>query len=223
MLGKSFPMFFLFLLSYVKLVCHLQVPLTVTPEDQTSLRKQKAPAKRGRKPKPKASPKKKASLKSKPAKAKAKTKSKSSPHKPKTGAIKKTQKAQQPEGDSEVSPREEKPDRKKRSDTGAKRGRPKTTPADGKIYGCSRCRYAALGCTSCRNPDFKPRNRRVNGKDQAEVAEAVPAPEDPPASARRSRKKNADKSIQRPKDGEPVALLPRKSKKTKTQEPQDVD
>ena len=28
-------------------------------------------------------------------------------------------------------------------------------------YGCSRCRYAAKGCKTCKNPNFKPRSRRA--------------------------------------------------------------
>ena len=184
------------------------MPLKVTPDDQTTLRKQKAPARRGRKPKPKASPKKKASPKSKHAKAK----SKSTPQKPKTGAKRKNQEGKECEGDSELSPMEKKTERKKHSDTGAKRGRPKTTP-DGETYGCSRCRYAALGCKTCRNPKFRPRKRRGNCKGEAEVAEAGAAPEDPPASAPRSRKKIADKSIQKDKGGALDTLPPSRSKR----------
>ena len=29
-------------------------------------------------------------------------------------------------------------------------------------HGCPRCRYSATGCTSCRNPNYKPRNRNKN-------------------------------------------------------------
>lgn len=36
----------------------------------------------------------------------------------------------------------------------------KQNPDVEKVYGCSRCRYAKLGCKTCKNPNFKPRRRR---------------------------------------------------------------
>ena len=33
-----------------------------------------------------------------------------------------------------------------------------------KVYGCSRCRFAAKGCRTCKDPKFKPRGPRAQKK-----------------------------------------------------------
>ena len=35
-----------------------------------------------------------------------------------------------------------------------------TPESEAVTYGCSRCRYAAKGCKTCKNPNFRPRARR---------------------------------------------------------------
>lgn len=35
-----------------------------------------------------------------------------------------------------------------------------TPESEAVTYGCSRCRYAAKGCKTCKNPNFRPRRRR---------------------------------------------------------------
>lgn len=128
-----------------------QVDLTVTPGDQTALRKNQLPPRRKRKGKtPKASPAKK------PASKGTRTKDKGGDPKPVVS-----------EGDA------------KGNDAPKKRGRrPKTSaPANaetvedgGKRVGCSRCRYKS-GCVTCRNPDFKPRGPRQPKPNQSKKSQ----------------------------------------------------
>ena len=69
------------------------------------------------------------------------------PVKARRGRPKKVQDDKAPAPKSKVSPMKS---RKKRSPEKEK-----------KSYGCSRCRYAAKGCKTCKNPDFRPRGRRA--------------------------------------------------------------
>jgi len=74
-------------------------------------------------------------------------------------------------GDKPADPEPEVPaPPKKRGNT------PKNPPNGGKcgpeilaVYGCSRCRYAAKGCTTCKNPNFKPRKSRSAPKEVRDV------------------------------------------------------
>ena len=187
----------------------MQVPLTVTPEEQTHLRQQKAPAKRGRKPgaKAKASPKSnQKKVKEQGSKTRRLRKSKS---KQDMGTIK---------GDTPGSKRKKtkglKDDKNEESTkgkgSGGRRGRPPINTDDGQEYGCSRCRQAKLGCKTCRQPGFKPRGpRKKNSADCGTNAD-----KGEPAQPR----KRASKSARA--DGEKTPLS---RKRTKKYEIPDVD
>ena len=122
-----------------------EVPVTVTPEDQISNHKKaKANVRRGRKPK-----NEKTESKGKP---KAAPKSKGSKKNPK---VSDTAEPSAPEAAPEPKGRKRKQIEK------AQTSRKMTAQsAPEKTFGCSRCRYAALGCKTCRAPGFKPRGHR---------------------------------------------------------------
>jgi len=115
----------------------------VTPEQQAALRNTIAKERKGKKGRPpSATTKTKVAGKPK-AKPKAKSKSKGATQKPKTtGKVK---------GSKETKPPKKRPSRDL--------GDPEKSEGD-RTFGCSRCRYAKKGCTTCRNPAFKPRRRR---------------------------------------------------------------
>ena len=178
--------------------------MTVTPEEQTRLRQEKAPAKRGRKPKAKAT------AKASPKSHKGKVKESRS----KTGQLRKSKSKKHMdaiEGDTPGSKRKEtkglKGDKKGDSESnkgkgsgGKPRGRPPTNPDDGKEYGCSRCRHAKLGCKTCRQPGFKPRapRKKNNNADSGAHAEKgepeQPRPEQPRKRASKSAKADGEKA-----------------------------
>ena len=134
-----------------------EVKLTVKPEDQTTLRNQtKTTRKKGKgkgRGKVKATPVKSTKGKKgnddigEPPK-KRKKKSEGTP---------KSNKDEVEVGDeSEKRGKKIKKDPPKNSDGDAENG--------DKVYGCSRCRYAAKGCRTCKDPNFKPRGPRAPKK-----------------------------------------------------------
>lgn len=58
-----------------------------------------------------------------------------------------------------IIPSEPAPKRRARTKSVA-RSPPQSESADGRTFGCSRCRGTKTGCTTCRNPDYKPRAKR---------------------------------------------------------------
>lgn len=159
------------------------------PADQVALRKKKTPAKRGRKPKG-GRLNRLRSLKSKESVE---------------GVAKKRSKSKcVSAADSKSDPKEAK-----------RRGRPPQTvdSENGKTYGCSRCRYAALGCSTCRNPLFKPRPRKQKSTDQEVVDELATAPK---------RQKASKRSQQLPTSAKPSGCEGSKESK-RPKKPRDVD
>lgn len=130
-----------------------EVQLKVTPEDQCGLRRKLAPQKRrGRKPKgktttvtKKSKTKDKAEKTSKP-RSKGKAKAAAKPKQTKKRPTKKGVSHDEPPGDEHTGCPEP-------------AGRKKCEAFE-RTYGCSRCRYAAKGCKTCRQPGFKPRGPR---------------------------------------------------------------
>lgn len=157
--------------------------VTITPEDQGALRKEMEPAKRGRRPKGKKEKDDKDGClqrkKSRRLKAYSKKRSGSvhdgdkanAKEMPETKTVKPDRKkskgklAEAADGETHVEPKKRRSPKSTAEDKAKpKRGRqPRAVavaPTDGKTYGCSRCRGAALGCKTCKRPGFKPRGPR---------------------------------------------------------------
>ena len=58
-----------------------------------------------------------------------------------------------------ITPSEPAPKRRARTKSVA-RSPPQSESADGRTFGCGRCRGTKTGCKTCRNPDYKPRAKR---------------------------------------------------------------
>ena len=137
-------------------------PLKISPEQQKLLRstllsaKKKSSGNASGEPDAEVADSKSAKKGSKSPKS-PKKKATKSPKSPKKKATKSPKKS--PKKKATKSP-------KKASTTASKRPKKSTASvekealADGKVYGCARCRFAKLGCTSCRKPGFTPRGPR---------------------------------------------------------------
>ena len=114
----------------------------VTPAQQSNLRSDGRVANKGRRGRPK----KKPSPKSQSKKVRGSAKAKARPKK------------------SESMPEKAKPKAKAKAKSAKRLELPDGDSADnaksGRTLGCSRCRYAALGCTTCKNPNYKPHKKR---------------------------------------------------------------
>eukprot|EP00435_Cladocopium_sp_Y103_P064273 s858_g26.t1 len=159
-----------------------KVDLTVKPSDQTELRRSLLPKKKKKDQKKPGETKKDQKNKKKKKSPKKSAKGRGKGHEEKgagdksevKGAGKVTSKVKKVEGKGEAEPsstgdavpkrRRGRPSKKDSapSDPSAKPGSPDETGAS-RVYGCSRCRYAAKGCKTCKNPNFKPRARRSTG------------------------------------------------------------
>ena len=181
--------------------CCIQVPLTVTPHDQSNLRKAKTPAKRGRKPATRAK------AKASPMKAKKVTpKAKATPKTPRRAPTSKKGGAKTKGADDDEDATVPK----------STRGRPPKSEDDGKTYGCARCRQAALGCKTCRNPNFKPRVRKEEEKDAKAKADQVTVAKRKPRTVKKSEIEPSE-PLEAPKSS-------KSSKSSKSKKPaQDVD
>ena len=177
------------------------MPLTVTPEEQTTLRKAKAKAKPGRRRKTDQTGKRPGKGKGRGrgrGKGKGKGKKKQG-HEEKTPPKSSKIKADGKNGpaDHDENTKREKPSRKRKSKLAVdssvdskterveknKKAKP-TKPSskdhdklgdkpanheDDVKFGCSRCRFAAKGCKTCKNPNFQPRRPRKHDEPARDV------------------------------------------------------
>ena len=133
-----------------------EVSKTPTGSSKDKLPK-KAKVKAACKPKAAAvEPKSRAKAKAAAAKPKGRAKAKAAAAKPKVRG-----KAKVLAVAEEIPEKIEKPSKKRILNE----GEPEDNPGDNgdnpeRVYGCSRCRYAAKGCITCKNPVFKPRGPR---------------------------------------------------------------
>lgn len=119
----------------------------MTPEQQSSLRTSLAKERKGKKGRPRKQDAEQTGKTNGKNEKKARNKTKAS-------KVSKTPlKRRKSKGGKTVDPKGQKPPKK--SDSG---GKSQDTSAK---YGCSRCRYALKGRTTCKNPNFKPRSRRA--------------------------------------------------------------
>ena len=111
---------------------------------------------------------------------------------------------------------------------------PKQDPDVEKVYGCSRCRYAKLGCKTCKNPNFKPRRRRNHVESSTNCSPKKAKKGSTGGSTRGDDKKVDDKKVDSRKKktqpaeeppAPPVASKPkiRRSKTAKGGPAKDVD
>ena len=151
----------------------LEVDIKVNPEQQRLLRKQQNPAKKGRRT----------------------TKSKG-PKEPETKASKgRNKKGGKPESEPEAS------DQDGPSDHGSQNGRPPADHPD-RVFGCSRCRYAKLGCKTCKRPGFKPRQKRKRVESDAKNTDRKDE-KDKKQGAIAEHSKKAPNKTQKPDKGKP--------------------
>ena len=183
-----------FFCSNVK-ICFLaeEVPLTVTPDEQTALRKQKAKAKPGRRRKDQPG--------KRPGKGKGRGKGKGKGTKKKQVEEKAPRKSSKVDGKKGPADHDEnitcdKPRRKRKSKVAldsnghdsktekVEKKKIKSSKPSSKVpdhdklgskpanqnddvkFGCSRCRFAAKGCKTCKNPSFRPRGARQQRGDE---------------------------------------------------------
>ena len=153
----------------------LKVNLTVKPTDQSELRRALLPKRKKKDQKTAGETKRKKTDQKAPEVSKRKKKDQETPDETKTK--KKDQK----------TPDEDKKDRQKKKVSPEKtfkgRGKgqkvkdgkddadpgPSDETGEPRVYGCSRCRFAAKGCKTCKNPDFKPRARRTGSERGEDV------------------------------------------------------
>ena len=144
--------------------------LTVCPTDQAKLRKDQLPKNKkgrgkGKQGKNKKSPK--STTKKGPKKGKGKGASKVDPKKKHNG-----EKADQVETVETKEGLDQKPKLKRsRGIQSTKLKSPKESLqcANKTTYGCSRCRWAEKGCTTCKNPSFKPRGKRNQNSNESDA------------------------------------------------------
>ena len=128
----------------------------VTPAEQANLRASTRGSRAGKRGRPKKNPDSKTVSKKSP-KAKAKAKPamkvktiknamKSKPRQPKSTAPKRKPRASKKPAVDDQTDDQPQPD-------GGE-------VESGRRFGCGRCRFAALGCKTCKRPGYKPHNRR---------------------------------------------------------------
>lgn len=122
----------------------------MTPEQQASLRASLAKDRKGKKGRPR---KQDAEQTGKTNDKKKKSEKKKERKTTKPSKVSKTPLKRKPKGGKTVDPKGRAPPKK--SDSGG------TSHDTSAKYGCSRCRYASKGCTTCKNPNLKPRTRRA--------------------------------------------------------------
>ena len=159
----------------------LKVSLTVKPGDQKELRTKQLPkgAKRGRKKKtPEEIEKSKPDKKNKTTRKRKTSEDQDKPKETRSRRRESKEDRKKTAATSKVAAKSkamkaevEKPKAKSRARKVAPAPTPDAEGTEEKVYGCSRCRNAAKGCKTCKNPDFKPRGPRKS-KPAKEASDA---------------------------------------------------